>query len=84
MGSRPEDALQIAVEHLKDPVLAEQAVQDALSLLTDEEVRVRFAAGDCLGAAATIPDVPAWETASPAILASINRCWVRSTRPQHS
>lgn len=68
--------VQVAVSILKRPDWARTAVGAALSVLSDPEVRVRIAAGECLGEAAAILGSEAWTSCRIDVLDSIDRCWV--------
>jgi hypothetical protein len=57
---------------------AKQALRSCVERLEDAEPRVRLAVGACLHVLAQQQGVAVWEAASGAILASIERSWVRT------
>lgn len=57
---------------------AQQALRGCVERLEDAEPRVRLAVGACLRVLAAQQGVAVWEAVSGAILASIERSWVRT------
>ena len=73
-----------SVQSSKPVELASNAVQKALTLLTDPEVRVRLAVGDCLGESARILGEKIWLDVKNPIISSIRQCWVYFTKLSRS